>query len=634
MSNKDRRLHYTVFISIFVLVTVVAVSSYTGALVLSNSESLFLIVPLGFIFCGIVTALYFLFRSPIDKYGSSLSFHLSRIGPRGKQYVSHSDTPKTLSEKIDTIIKAYEAHIEKLQKEITKMEIVSKNKTDFLVNMSHSIRTPLNGIIGFSEMIRHGSTVEDCQKYANTILFESEHILSIINDILDKDKIENGTIILEEQPVNLKLLIKSVVECFKAEENSVGAPNVTCDFSLDFYPYIIGDSVRIRQVMINLINHAIKFSMTDNIYVYINSLKDDSEKVYTYQFYISDKRIISHLELHKNFQNFEEFDQRMLWERGAYGLGTTLAAELINVMGGKIIIDTDSKQGNTYSFSLIFKVAEADSFYDTANEDLILSSKNSGTILIAEDYLVNQKIIRHHLESVGYSLTIFDNGEDAFNDALAKKYDLIILDLQMPRMMGNEVAEKLRQTTNINKNTPIIGLTANADTESKQLCIDAGMNFILTKPIRKSTLCVAVEKWLTQPNEIFVEKNVDVHVSNQKISKKPIDYSAALKEFGNMELIKEMVSQFIMCVDNQINTMKLAVSKNDLTTVAKESHAVKGGASTLEARQLANVAHILEKICKDKLAQADEESLSDKEVQNALHNLIREFEKLKLFALE
>jgi PAS domain S-box-containing protein len=390
----------------------------------------------------------------------------------------------------------------------TQAEASSTAKSHFLANMSHEIRTPMNAIMGYSDLLAEEGLTDEQADYVNIICNSGKHLLQVIDDILDFSKIEAGKLDIEKHECSLKQLL-AVIE-------SMIAP-LTAEKDLEFEiskgsnlpANIQTDMARLQQCLINVVNNAIKFTKEGHVHLNV-SLQDKNDQSYI-RFDIEDTGIgIPEERRHAIFESFTQADGSTSRKYGGTGLGLTITKQLVELLGGELTLTSQDGKGSTFSIVIAtgLDVTKQPLLDRCSIEDHTNIAKEqtgqpevSGRVLVAEDVRTNQMLIKTLLERMGLEVTIAVDGQEALQMALAEKFDLILMDIHMPRMDGYKATDALRKE---GITTPIVALTANAMKGDEEKCIDAGCDDYLAKPINRNDLLEKVSKYLPSKNKISI----------------------------------------------------------------------------------------------------------------------------------
>ncbi|WP_434361896.1 PAS domain S-box protein [Parasalinivibrio latis] len=388
------------------------------------------------------------------------------------------------------------------QKNAEKELIVAKNnaeeaarvKANFLANMSHEIRTPMNAIIGFSEILLQDKDLSDSgREHAVTIHSSGKNLLNIINDILDFSKIEAGSITLEHVCFNLRNVLQDTLRTLslKAADKDL---ELVCKVSPEIAARVDGDPTRLRQVIINLIGNSIKFTPSGSVTLQVEPVPDSD----LIQFSVIDTGIgMTAEQVDRVFDAFSQADASTNRKFGGTGLGTTISKQIVGLMGGDIWAESELNKGTTFHFTALLLPSENIEnclFEDGSYVESGYLSPRSFNILLAEDIPTNATLATLRLEEQGHTVVWADNGRKAVDHAVTEKFDIVLMDVQMPELDGMEASKEIRKRmADSEYHLPIVALTASVMKEDEQECFDAGMDALVGKPIDFDVLLSTME---------------------------------------------------------------------------------------------------------------------------------------------
>jgi signal transduction histidine kinase/CheY-like chemotaxis protein/HPt (histidine-containing phosphotransfer) domain-containing protein len=492
-----------------------------------------------------------------------------------------------------------------LEKALKETQKASDSKEAFLTNMSHEIRTPLNGIIGMIRKLRKEKPTITQQNYIDNALRACKHLLSLINNILDFSKIKAGELILESIDFNLEDEIDDVKKILISQ-----ASDKELNFEIDFEPSIskalVGDPSRIRQILINITGNAIKFTEKGFVRISCKPISTNSESQ-TVEIKITDSGIgMSEKYLERIFNKFQQEDASSSRRHQGSGLGMTITKELVDLMEGTITITSEKGKGTEVTLVLNLPIGNPENIeiLDTNINTSILEGKS---ILIVEDNEMNRYVAINTLEPYNVKITEAQNGERAVEIVKNQSFDIILMDLQMPIMGGEQATEIIRKDLNIT--TPIIALTANAFIKELEKCIAVGMNNYIIKPFEEIHFLKIIIKELTKLNP--QDAIVQLYDLNR------------LKEManGNENFVPDMLKLFLNLVPKSMDLINDSYENNELETVRRTAHKIKPSINNLGILSIKDDILLLEKW--DETNQSKEElETTIKKVNSVIHQVV------------
>ncbi len=481
--------------------------------------------------------------------------------------------------------------------------------------------------MGFSQIIASAEKSDRHREYAGQITLECRRMTDLINQLLDLAKIEAGKMDIEKRAFSVASLVEDLPSSFKdnaAEKNL----SLTINVNDNVPDVLVGDSMRLRQILMNLIGNSLKFTNEGSICLTINAAESSPEEA-TITFKVIDTGIgIPTDKLETIFDSFAQADGSTSRRFGGTGLGTAISKQLVELMGGEIGAESELGQGSTFWFTLTLekgKIEKETKLPQVKTEQEI--RMDGSRILVVEDYPTNQAIVRHYLESAGCDATVAENGEQGVEEYRNGHFDLVLMDVQMPKMDGHEATKAIRRLAD-GKDVPIVGMTANAYKRDRQRCSESGMNDCLSKPFERSQFLKTVKSWLdrdrkTEESHERLSELDEVDTSGSDVSGAPIDVDAFIERVGGNDSVAwKIINGFVAQLPIQLTNIENGIKDKDITIVDREAHSIKGGALNVCARDLMEESKKLETLTKANTLEG---------ASRHLENIKHEYSKLKAY---
>ncbi len=505
-----------------------------------------------------------------------------------------------------------------------KAERLARVKDEFLANMSHEIRTPITAIIGFTEQMEKTRLSEEQEQYLKVIRNSSQHLYAIINDVLDHSKLESGTLKFEQVPFRIREVIDDVLVSFreKALEREVELREEVAE---EVPEVLLGDPVRFKQVLFNLVGNALKF--TEKGYVKVGANVGEQEK----------KRVFLEVEVEDTgvgipedkqddiFENFSQLDTTSTRKYGGSGLGLTISRKLVELQGGSIDVNSTVGEGSVFTFRIPYKAGQES---DLRSAESKSEQKNLGLMtglkaLVVDDEHYNRMLIKTVLQKWGMVVTDVDNGGEALKKVEERSFDLVLMDIQMPEMSGIEAARRIKKLEN-GAGIPVIALTAGISKEEIQRGYEAGMADHLLKPFKEDDLYNKLLQLLELGESSVVsipgkkeEAEESAFEEDREVDLGPL-YELA---DGDVTFVREMVGTFLRDSGETLEALEKAFDNGQVEGVGRRAHKLASPCRHLGLKALAKELKAIETHCKE------EGTLEP--INTRVRKVIREMEKIR-----
>jgi PAS domain S-box-containing protein len=501
-----------------------------------------------------------------------------------------------LVQPIDQLVQVREAALE-----------TARFKSQFLANMSHEIRTPMNGVLGSTELLLGDGLNPQHRRFVEIIHANAQHLLKIVNDILDLSKLEVGKLVLDRHWFDLNQCLNEVIQAMEpqaVDRQLTLSVQIEGNVSKQLY----GDAHRLKQVLFNLIGNGIKFTLVRGK-VSLTVRAEVCELTSTLlRFEVTDTGVgIARRNYSKLFRAFSQVDPSSTRQHEGTGLGLAISRQLVEQMGGKIDFKSQAGKGSTFWFTACFGIRNSSSQSEPA-EAVVLAklALQALNILLVEDNAMNQYVLQHQLQRLGHRAEVANNGKDALGKLKLKPFDLVLMDCQMPELDGYSTTRLIRRSATY-ASLPIIALTAHAMVEERQRCLNAGMNDYLSKPVSQQELAQMLNQW-GRRSTLQLRNNSPPAQPKQRSPSRdlrlscpvavPVDVGYLLETFGSMKAVLGVVQKFVRIARQELAALDVALKQRDWQAVAYCSHRFRGACVIVRNQPLTRWTKQLEVLAK------------------------------------